>query len=91
MSARGQTQPRAHERGAFDNVIMEECGYAVELNGGKQMVGDCTQCKLRNTCKVKCNKSESKEVNSEESESKDEGRHTNTCCLRRLLSMQEDF
>jgi hypothetical protein len=55
------------------------------------MVGDCTQCKLHNTHKVKCNKSESKEVNSEESESKDEGRHANTCCLWCLLSMQEDF
>jgi hypothetical protein len=72
-------------------VIAEERGYAVELDGGKRMVGDCMQCKLRNTRKVKCNKSESKEVNSEESEDKDEGRCANTCCLQHLLSMQEDF
>ena len=55
------------------------------------MVGDCMRCKLHNSRKVKCDKLESKEVNSEDSESEDEGVCTNTCCLRRLLSMQEDF
>jgi hypothetical protein len=72
-------------------VIAEERGYAVELSGGRRMVGDCTGCKLRNSRKVKANKLESKEVNSEESESEDEDARANTCCLRRLLSMQEDF
>jgi len=89
--------PEDHPQKKFEGkpkgmrVIVEERGYAVELDGGKRMVGDCTRCKLRNTRKVKCNKPESKEVNSEESESEDEDRRANTCCLRRLLSMQEDF
>ena len=72
-------------------VIVEECGYVVELKGGKQMVGDCMRCKLHNSRKVKCDKLESKEVNSEDSESEDEGTRTNTCSFRHLLSMQEDF
>jgi len=73
------------------HMIVEEHGYVVKLEGGKQMVGDCMRCKLRNSCKVKCDKLESKEVNSEDSKSEDEGAHTNTCCLWCLLSMQEDF
>ena len=55
------------------------------------MVGDCMQCKARSTCKVKYNQSESKEVNSEESESEDEDGCADACCLWCLLSMQEDF
>ncbi len=73
------------------HVIAQERGYPVDLKGGKRMVGDCMQCKARSTHKVKYNQSESKEVNSEESESEDEDGHTNTCCLQCLLSMQKDF
>jgi hypothetical protein len=73
------------------HVITQECGYAVDLDGGKRMIGDHMRCKSRNACKVKSNQPESKEVNSEESESKDEDGCANACCLRRLLSMQEDF
>ena len=72
-------------------AIAEERGYAVDLDGSKRLIGDCMQCKSRNTRKVKRTQPESKEVNSEESESEDEDGRTNTCCLRHLLSMQEDF
>jgi transposase len=72
-------------------VIAQERGYAVDLDDGKRMIGDCMRCKSRNTCKVKGNQPEYKEVNSEESESEDEDGRADTCCLRRLLSMQEDF
>jgi hypothetical protein len=73
------------------HLIAEEHRYAVELNGGRRMVGDCTKCKLSNSHKVKCNKAESKEVNSKESKSEDEDAHTTSCCLWLLLLMQKDF
>ena len=73
------------------HVITQERGYAVDLDGGKRIIGDCMRCKSRNTRKVKSNQPESKEVNSEESESEDKDGRADACCLWHLLSMQEDF
>ena len=72
-------------------VIMQKHSYQVNLEGGKQMVRDCMQCKAHSTHKVQYNQSESKKVNSKESESEDESAWADTCCLWHLLSMQKDF
>jgi len=73
------------------HAITEEHSHAVDLNGSKRLIGDCMQCKSHNTCKVKCTQPEFKEVNSEESKSKDEDRCTNICCLWHLLSCRRTF
>jgi hypothetical protein len=58
---------------------------------GKVLVGDCTQCKAQHARKVKADQADAQKIDSEESESELDGNTPDNCCLRRLLSMQEDF
>jgi hypothetical protein len=71
-------------------VVAEERGY---LTGpeGKRLVGDCVRCKAQRARKFRVDNNDQKDVDSEESESESEDNRPDTCCLRRLLSMQDDF
>jgi hypothetical protein len=74
-------------------VILEERGY---LQSGKKLVGDCKDCKKARSRKPHLTGLTEEEMQQVEgndgndTEEEDDERPTD-CCMRRILSLQDDF
>nr|GAT46270.1 predicted protein [Mycena chlorophos] len=73
-------------------IILAERGYTA-ASLGKRLIGDCGQCKARRARKVQPdpNEKHNSDDESAESEGEDESSEPVDCCMRRILSLQDDF
>ncbi|TFY55036.1 hypothetical protein EVG20_g9466 [Dentipellis fragilis] len=98
--------PEGHPDKSFEGKpkgmkqVLLERGYTSQslgFKGKKKLIGECAACKGRKARKVQSaddeagTRAEDDYVDSEESEEDEEDDAPTTCCMRRILSLQDDF